>query len=276
MTTLIHEDFLTYNEKAIENHIKKYDLKKYGFSQDETEALSEREIAIVESYDRIGLKFLTESQLEFLCFKHDLFWSGVKYFTGIVPQINGSEIIKFCEETVEDHSIGLAKHNDTFDREDDTNVWITKDANVINISTMSNSHLMNVINKLKHKELDFELEERFKRVCLEAFYRGLFNNKIDTTIREYIDEAIEEEEDIGVISPRDALVVAATREFFKPNLITEGDSRRLKLNEFSRTRTNRLERESRKFAVDDPIVLAKVKEGYLIVTYWDIKDPKLK
>jgi hypothetical protein len=254
----IHKDFTTLSDKHEELHAKKYDLSSFGFTQNVTPELTENEQRFADSYRRIGLSFLTEEQVEFLCFKHDLFWSGVENFTGIVPQENAGDIIKFMNETVGQNKIVLIEDDTTTSIEDKKSperYWRSKDGVYHLIATMEDTHVQNIINKVGGKFLKGDTARSFESVHAEAALRGLIPGSI------YLDDYLEQEVD----EPKRSLLVAGTRELFKQDLSHARGSRKLT---YSAWLNQEAERQS--LRRDDPIVLAKVREGYLVVTYWDL------
>lgn len=259
---VIHKDFTTFSDTISSEHMKKQDLSAFGFNQNVVPEMTDMEIKYADSYRRIGCSFLTEEQVEFLCFKHDLFWSPVENFTGIVPNKNANDIVEFFNETVKNHNIKLVATEEEFSTEEqkyDTKYfWKDSKGEYHNISLMGDDHILNIYHKLSGKNIrNSDVRRRYESIHAEAALRGLIGGSV--YLESYLDE--------DYIDPKQSIMVVATRELFKPELATQHGKRKLSFREWAR------ERAEQAFSrTDDPIVLAKVKEGYLVVTYWDINE----
>lgn len=242
MTTThpIHADFLKISDKELQLQSEELDLSAFGFKSSK-ENIPAHELRAIEHYKALGKVFVSFSQLDRLCFKHGLFWSEPENFVGSIPAANAMDILAFVGECEEE---GI----DLIGKEEMRKVWTTKNGTQIPISQMEDSHILNTVNKLGGYSLKGNQRFQFQDVHAEAARRGLISGSI------YLDKFKEE------TTP--ALYVAATREFFKNPLSTKSAKTRYLTEPFGETVQHNLPK-------DDPIILAEVNEGLLVVTMWD-------
>lgn len=228
-----------------------------------------------ERYKRIApqYKFITHEKVIEICDKYDIVIGPSTRYTGDIPEENQQDILNF---TIADESFLEA-----IDEEVQDFTWDSSKQLDMKPSEMSTNHLVNSIKMLSRKLSGYTSNTGEKFRAIRAFVYELSTRGEQTEIdlcREYFQDKAGlagTEDKVNKLFSTDMMthfyVAADVGSFDQEGMVIEGVE--LKSEETSSKTVEDLEREW--FQHYDPIVLAKVDAGYLIVTAWGVEasDP---
>lgn len=292
----IHNSFSTAEQELLEEARKILDkaedeervernkkLSSMGFGNAEpVKELSEERIRqaerlqfMRERYTRIApnYKFITHEKVVEICDRYDIIIGPSTRYTGDIPEKNQQEIVNF--------QIADESFLEAIDEEIQDFTWDSARKLDMKPGEMSTNHLVNSIKMLSRKlsRWTSDGEEKFKSI--QAFVYELSTRgeqaEIDACKRYFKKKAgfpgMEDKvEDLFSTDMMTHFYVAAdVNSFNKEGMQIEGVE--LKSEQSSSKLAKDMQREW--FQHYDPIVLAKVDAGYLIVTAWGVEasDP---
>lgn len=228
-----------------------------------------------ERYKRIApkYKFITHEKVVEICDKYNIIIGPSTRYTGDIPEKNQKEIVDF--------SIADESFLEAIDEEVQDFTWDSANKFNMKPKEMSTQHLVNSIKMLSRKLGGYTSNTKEKFRAIRAFVYELSTRgeqaEIDHCQSYFMDKAgfTSAEDKVNELFSTDMMthfyVAADVGSFDQEGMVIDGVE--LKSKETTSETIEDLEREW--FQHYDPIVLAKVDAGYLIVTAWGVEasDP---
>lgn len=231
-----------------------------------------------KTYDRIApqYKFITQEKLDEICERFGIVYGEINRYTGDIPVKNQEDIINF---KVLDESFLESNMNASWQ----SATWTDANGVEHTAKSMGDSYLINTINFImkKHRTFGtrffrsamFELHKRGMTEEIESVENKMHFSRSNYT-QQFIDECIKPENNNSGVS----FTIAADIDSFD---LTDAklDGNRIEDQRSKKIMEDQMAHLLRQY---DPIVLARVQDGYLIVTAWgdeasdpDVINPKM-
>lgn len=276
---LVYEAEMILKEATEENKEKADRLTKLGFgSAKPVERLSDKKMQEAEQllhlrkrYSRIApqYKFLTEDKLVEICSKYKIVVGASERYTEDIPEKNQKDILNF--NILDDSFLEIS------DDKYRNAVWIPKHGSGMHPKNMGTEHLYNALKHicmttLSSYSLNFD-PNIFRAMITELVLRGE-KGKVEG-LSYYVDQTR-----LSAKQKNELLKPMKTTYFYVAADIDSFDTKGTELesvflNEAENDEELAESIKSTLYREYDPIVLAKVQGGYLVVTAWgdEAEDP---
>lgn len=276
---LVHEAEMILKEATEENKKRAEKLRNMGFggakpvkrlSKEEQEKAEEL-LHFRKRYSRIApqYKFLTEDKLVEICSKYKIVVGASERYTEDIPEKNQEDILNF---KILDKSF-LEISDDTYRNA----IWMQRNGLGVHPKNMGTEHIYNTLKMIIRNALSIYSSHFdvgvFRTMITELYLRG--EGELIDSIKDQLAHTVIPSDDA-----RQLITPIKTTYFYVAADIDSFDTKGVDLDgvflkdkdnneELAESIKNTLYREY------DPIVLAKVQGGYLVVTAWgdEASDP---